>query len=147
MYSVSMETRIGASCSSSPTIFVCNMIVYVLMLRFPRLFGKRFHVFFHWIHSIPQCIYLYNFIFFNYGLCASFLQLTYRYGLQNINPIPCCLSPWLPKPPLAQRQRNFCTHSYMLPFFLLYLGCNSRCNQCVPLVQGTSRLRCVRSTP
>ena len=102
MYSVSMETRIRASCSSSPTIFVCNMIVYVLMLRFPRLFGKRFHVpFFHWIHSIPQCIYLYNFIFFNYGLCASFLQLTYRYCLQNINPIPCCLSPWLPKPPLA----------------------------------------------
>lgn len=36
----------------------------------------------------------------------------------------------------------------MLPFFLLYLGCNSsRWNQCVPLVQGTSRLRCVRSTP
>lgn len=101
---VSMETRIGASCSSSPTIFVCNMIVYILMLRFPRLFGKRFHVlFFHWIHSIPQCIYLYNFIFLNYGLCVSFLQLTYRYCLQNINPIPCCLSPWLPKPPLAQR--------------------------------------------
>lgn len=104
LYSVSMETRIGASCSSSPTIFVCNMIVYILMLRSPRLFGKRFHVlFFHWIHSIPQCIYLYNFIFLNYGLCVSFLQLTYRYCLQNINPIPCCLSPWLPKPPLAQR--------------------------------------------
>lgn len=35
----------------------------------------------------------------------------------------------------------------MLPFFLLYLGCYSRCNQCVPLVQGTSGLFCVRSTP